>query len=260
MPRGASGGSRSTIRRTPRFPLQPTSCGAAASSRPARVFRKPRTSAALAVVAASTDRGRSRMCSRVANRAPCREGREPNPRRGCCGQLLARGGEDQVNEPIPAARLLARGGLPALAPAGIRAFECRRCIYPRVAGRLLNPVLIAALRRAWLSLPVRAPVPELDTATSPDGPRLIASSVHEHLAVVVPVSSGRLRIPASGGRSGHRMLEKTRPTSRWASFVLAGGLGFEPRLTESESAVLPLDDPPKTWRDLGPGTGPSSDN
>lgn len=26
---------------------------------------------------------------------------------------------------------------------------------------------------------------------------------------------------------------------------VAGGLGFEPRLTESESAVLPLDDPPK---------------
>jgi hypothetical protein len=25
---------------------------------------------------------------------------------------------------------------------------------------------------------------------------------------------------------------------------LAGGLGFEPRLTESESVVLPLDDPP----------------
>jgi hypothetical protein len=29
--------------------------------------------------------------------------------------------------------------------------------------------------------------------------------------------------------------------------VLAGGLGFEPRLTESESVVLPLDDPPKTY-------------
>ena len=28
-------------------------------------------------------------------------------------------------------------------------------------------------------------------------------------------------------------------------FDLAGGLGFEPRLTESESVVLPLDDPPK---------------
>ena len=26
--------------------------------------------------------------------------------------------------------------------------------------------------------------------------------------------------------------------------ILAGGLGFEPRLAESESAVLPLDDPP----------------
>ncbi len=26
---------------------------------------------------------------------------------------------------------------------------------------------------------------------------------------------------------------------------MAGGQGFEPRLTESESAVLPLDDPPK---------------
>src|SRR4249919_336729 len=29
--------------------------------------------------------------------------------------------------------------------------------------------------------------------------------------------------------------------SRW---LVAGGLGFEPRLTESETAVLPLDDPP----------------
>src|SRR5262245_65872359 len=27
-------------------------------------------------------------------------------------------------------------------------------------------------------------------------------------------------------------------------YCLAGGLGFEPRLAESESAVLPLDDPP----------------
>src|SRR5271165_7204557 len=28
------------------------------------------------------------------------------------------------------------------------------------------------------------------------------------------------------------------------NFWMAGGLGFEPRLAESESAVLPLDDPP----------------
>jgi|SRR5579883_479035 len=125
--------------------------------------------AALAVDAASTDRGRSRMCSRVANRALCRKGREPDPRRGCCGQFAGGGRGEQVNEPIPVARLLARGGLPALAPAGIRAFGYRRCIYPRGAGPLVNPVLIAALRRAWLSLPVRAPDPDLDKATSPDG-------------------------------------------------------------------------------------------
>src|SRR5882672_1083420 len=29
---------------------------------------------------------------------------------------------------------------------------------------------------------------------------------------------------------------------------MAGGLGFEPRLAESESAVLPLDDPPSDFR------------
>ena len=34
--------------------------------------------------------------------------------------------------------------------------------------------------------------------------------------------------------------------------LLAGGLGFEPRLAESESAVLPLDDPPGV-RDEGRG-------
>ena len=32
--------------------------------------------------------------------------------------------------------------------------------------------------------------------------------------------------------------------------MLAGGLGFEPRLAESESAVLPLDDPPTPAREL----------
>ena len=33
---------------------------------------------------------------------------------------------------------------------------------------------------------------------------------------------------------------------------LAGGLGFEPRLAESESAVLPLDDPPTAGRLINP--------
>src|SRR2546423_6727957 len=39
---------------------------------------------------------------------------------------------------------------------------------------------------------------------------------------------------------------------------VAGGLGFEPRLTESESAVLPLDDPPPTqhWRSRGLALAP----
>ena len=39
-------------------------------------------------------------------------------------------------------------------------------------------------------------------------------------------------------------LEKVRQASIELSRELAGGLGFEPRLAESESAVLPLDDPP----------------
>ncbi len=42
------------------------------------------------------------------------------------------------------------------------------------------------------------------------------------------------------------------PGMRWNAreFILAGGLGFEPRLAESESAVLPLDDPPNEQRKL----------
>ena len=62
---------------------------------------------------------------------------------------------------------------------------------------------------------------------------------------------------ASGGipaRKKHKILaahfsmraRKTKEAAAYAtaSFILAGGLGFEPRLTESESVVLPLDDPP----------------
>ena len=35
-----------------------------------------------------------------------------------------------------------------------------------------------------------------------------------------------------------------KPATRAGFFILAGGEGFEPPLAESESAVLPLDDPP----------------
>ena len=44
-----------------------------------------------------------------------------------------------------------------------------------------------------------------------------------------------------------------RPPSDYSLATWLGGLGFEPRLAESESAVLPLDDPPS---DLGSESGP----
>ena len=48
-----------------------------------------------------------------------------------------------------------------------------------------------------------------------------------------------------GYRKGYRRKEPIFLLQvSWCSNILAGGLGFEPRLTESESVVLPLDDPP----------------
>ena len=38
----------------------------------------------------------------------------------------------------------------------------------------------------------------------------------------------------------------------WKIKELVGGLGFEPRLAESESAVLPLDDPPNASPTISP--------
>ena len=44
---------------------------------------------------------------------------------------------------------------------------------------------------------------------------------------------------------------KNEKAARWAaSHFLAGGEGFEPPLAESESAVLPLDDPPVVYEYL----------
>ena len=51
-------------------------------------------------------------------------------------------------------------------------------------------------------------------------------------------------IPIDRLAMDHRLSDKKKPASLPA-FLLAGGQGFEPWLTESESAVLPLDDPPK---------------
>ena len=47
------------------------------------------------------------------------------------------------------------------------------------------------------------------------------------------------------GQEGPEPGLQTRKGPLEAGLGLAGGRGFEPRLTESESAVLPLDDPPK---------------
>lgn len=78
----------------------------------------------------------------------------------------------------------------------------------------------------------------------------------ESLAAHHPTDPDPLRGPAPGRRDSPRS-----PLSRRAGFgnttvadgagaALAGGLGFEPRQAESESAVLPLDDPPNDFKDL----------
>ena len=66
-------------------------------------------------------------------------------------------------------------------------------------------------------------------------------------------------------RGSHLHLPETEeekgPREGALSLLLAGGEGFEPPLAESESAVLPLDDPPKrivktrlAFRELGCAT------
>ena len=53
-------------------------------------------------------------------------------------------------------------------------------------------------------------------------------------------------LPWKRRRKARVFLEKSLPLDGRKAHLsrLAGGLGFEPRLTESESVVLPLDDPP----------------
>src|SRR5690606_22291492 len=49
---------------------------------------------------------------------------------------------------------------------------------------------------------------------------------------------------AAGSQTPLSSQTKKGPALRGPLFCLAGGPGFEPGLTESESVVLPLDDPP----------------
>ena len=59
-----------------------------------------------------------------------------------------------------------------------------------------------------------------------------------------------------GGGSRTTYLRVMSPTSyrcstpQWRCFFNSGELGFEPRLTESKSAVLPLDDSPTTLKKI----------
>jgi hypothetical protein len=44
---------------------------------------------------------------------------------------------------------------------------------------------------------------------------------------------------------------RTNKTRHAAGLIMAGGLGFEPRLVVSETTVLPLDDPPNSGLTFG---------
>ncbi len=70
-------------------------------------------------------------------------------------------------------------------------------------------------------------------------PRGVAWTPRSHCCPSAPTSASRGR--------GARILDPRTQKGPLlgAGLGLAGGRGFEPRLTESESAVLPLDDPPK---------------
>jgi hypothetical protein len=57
--------------------------------------------------------------------------------------------------------------------------------------------------------------------------------------------------PPMPPRPGHTATLLTTGKRRYRRQWVAGGLGFEPRLTESESAVLPLNYPPKPSRLTG---------
>src|SRR5271168_1056954 len=96
-----------------------------------------------------------------------------------------------------------------------------------------------------------AEAPTLASARSTAPPTTLASSRH-----LMPGHDGATDVIVHSGFSRFGPIFKPgptwcrhgiRPISISSSMLLkwlAGGLGFEPRLAESESAVLPLDDPP----------------
>ena len=60
------------------------------------------------------------------------------------------------------------------------------------------------------------------------------------------LSSASLWIAPFAALTAHGSLSPSHKKSQLLlAFLMAGGEGFEPPLAESESAVLPLDDPPR---------------
>src|SRR5690606_25512844 len=99
------------------------------------------------------------------------------------------------------------------------------------------------------------------------GTRIVAAFRRRSLATLgtTRCASVAPRDPVKGCRSSmggcRTRTEPWNPTSQTrkprhegGAFCLAGGLGFEPRFTESESVVLPLDDPPRTVPVWPPGS------
>ena len=59
--------------------------------------------------------------------------------------------------------------------------------------------------------------------------------------------------PTGGSEGALRPVTQTPEKTSSGGLSVAGGLGFEPRLTESESAVLPLNYPPPGTCSYGTG-------
>ena len=75
-------------------------------------------------------------------------------------------------------------------------------------------------------------------------PRLLRGLTPSGRRRCAPASKFAARTCRTVGSNQGRSPGQTKTGPQGARSCLAGGLGFEPRLAESESAVLPLDDPP----------------
>ncbi len=93
--------------------------------------------------------------------------------------------------------------------------------------------------------------------TSPQGARSLGAPNHRHYVGFCPAASSTACAIGLGKVPFPRAKESSRSPGtpdfliaprRDKKISVVGGLGFEPRQAESESAVLPLDDPPTVRR------------